>query len=93
MSYQREYEEWANEIPNPEPDSVSGGVWRGEQRPHSFKPMHGQDVCWHCDGHEDDPIHDRRPNYWAEQEANGDIELPRCIHGEPSNVFCEKCEA
>ena len=35
----------------------------------------------------------RRPNYWSEREANGDIELPRCIHGVPRNVFCGKCEA
>lgn len=31
-------------------------------------------------------------NYWTEQEAHGDIELPRCIHGEPRNIFCPKCE-
>jgi hypothetical protein len=32
-------------------------------------------------------------NYWTEEEAGDDIELPRCIHGRPRNVFCARCEA
>jgi hypothetical protein len=34
-----------------------------------------------------------RPNYWTEEQAGEDIELPRCIHGRPRNVFCPKCES
>lgn len=34
-----------------------------------------------------------RPNYWTEREAAGDIELPRCVHGVPRNVYCGRCES
>ncbi len=33
-----------------------------------------------------------RPNYWTEADAKGDIELPRCVHGAPRNIFCEVCD-
>lgn len=32
-------------------------------------------------------------NYWTEREAGGNIELPRCAHGVPRNVFCGRCES
>ncbi len=34
-------------------------------------------------------------NHWTEKEAAaaGDVELPRCIHGVPRNVFCGRCES
>lgn len=34
-----------------------------------------------------------RQNYWTEEEAGTDIEMPRCVHGKPRNVFCGKCES
>lgn len=37
----------------------------------------------------------RHGSYWKREEAYAanDVQLPLCIHGEPRNVFCGKCES
>jgi hypothetical protein len=34
-----------------------------------------------------------RANYWTVEEAAGDVDQRKCVHGVPLNVFCGRCES